>query len=106
MNDVVKRILGVAEAVAASAVPGGAIVDSAVHGIVTAVQGKDEEAIWAAAEQAIQGGIQAAESIKGTEIADEAGFAAGVALLHQAEQTAKMGEALIRKSLKAAPATT
>lgn len=102
--DVFKKIMGIAEAVAVQAVPGAKLADAGVRSVVDAIRKKDEAGVWEGIENAIEGGIEAAESIKGAEIADQQMFRAGVALLHQAETTAKMGEALIAKSLKPAPA--
>lgn len=94
MNDALKNILKVAEAVAAASVPGGQIVDSAVHGIV-ASHGKSDVAYLDAAE----GAIQVIEGIKGEDIADEVQFRAGVATL-------EAGFKLIRGSLASGKTST
>lgn len=99
MNNVLKIVLQTAEQVMRQ-LPAGAAVDDAAHAIVAGVQGHSEEAIWTGAEDAILASIAAIEQIQGTEIADERGFATGVAMLHVSEQQAQMAIALIRRSLK------
>lgn len=87
MNNVLKSILKTAEAVAVASVPGAAMVDGAVRGIVKHDGHTDDHVLDAA-----EGAIQAIENIKGTEIADEVKFRAGVA-------TIEAGFKLVRESL-------
>lgn len=91
MNAILKNILQVAEVVAASSVPGGQVVDKAIHGIVEHKGSTDENILDAA-----EGAIQVIEGIKGTDIADEVKFRAGVATL-------EAGFKLVRESLRVAP---
>lgn len=88
MNNILKAVLQVGEAVAIQAVPGAKLVDAAVHGIVDHSK-SPEDGILDAAE----GAIQVIEGIKGTDIADEVKFRAGIATL-------EAGFKLVKDSLK------
>lgn len=87
MNNVLKSILKTAEAVAVASIPGAATVDATVREIVKTKKVTSEHVLDAA-----EGAILAIENIKGTEIADEIKFRAGVA-------TVEAGFKLIRDSL-------
>lgn len=97
MNQVLKSILlnvaKGAEQAAASAVPGGAMIDGAVHGIIEH-KGDVQTNVLDAAE----GAIKAVEEIKGAEIVNEVQFRAGVAVVES-------GLGMIRASLKVTAAT-
>lgn len=88
MNNILKAILQVGEAVAVKAVPGASLVDSAVHGIVDHSTSVDDSILDAA-----EGAIQVIEGIKGADIADEVKFRAGIATL-------EAGFKLVKESLK------
>ncbi len=92
MNKILKNMLQVAEAIAVNSVPGGQVVDTAVHNIVEHKGDKDSNILDAA-----EGAIQVIEGIKGTDIADEVKFRAGCATL-------EAGFKLVRESLKVSAA--
>lgn len=92
MNEKLKALLKVAEAIAVTAGgPGAVAVDQAVHGIVEH-KGDSRGHVLDAAE----GAIKVVESIKGTDIADEVNFRAGCAMVDA-------GLLMIKKSLVTAP---
>ena len=76
MNSILKAVLKVGEQVAVQAVPGANIVDAAVHGLVEHKGTTDANIL-----QAVQGVIETVEAIKGSEIVDQAKFAAACATL-------------------------
>lgn len=88
MNDRLKNILKIVESVAAASVPGGQMVDGAVHQII-ASKGKSDSGYLDAA----QGAIQVVEEIDGEDIADEMQFRTGVAMV-------EAGIKMIRGALK------
>jgi len=87
MNPVLKNILEVLEKVGASQIPGGMVIDKAVHDLV------DHKDIVSEIPDLGQAVIQAVEAIKEDNIGDEVKFRAGVADL-------VAGFQLIKESLK------
>lgn len=88
MNKILGAMLKTAETIAVASVPGAAMVDAAVHGIVEHKGGVDGNVLDAA-----EGAIKAVEAFKGAEIADEVSFRAGCA-------TIEAGFKLVHASLK------
>lgn len=88
MNKILQAVLKVGETIAVQAVPGAAIIDGAVRGIVEHKGDVDSNALDAA-----EGAIKAVEAISGTDIADEIQFRAGCA-------TVDAGVRMIAGSLK------
>lgn len=90
MNEKAKAILQIVEAVVKQAVPVTAGPIAVAHAIVDH-KGKDAEDYLDAAQEA----IKVVEAIKGTDIADEVQFRAGIA-------TMEAGFRLVQASLKVA----
>lgn len=78
MNSILKGILKVVEVGAASTVPGGAVVDSAVHAAI------DSHGSEASIENAALVGLEEMETLKPEMIADPVTFNAEAQVAHDA----------------------